>query len=80
MSSNRNKTSRREWLRTVGRGAGLAGLAALGVVLTAREGDACIADGACHTCRILGRCDLPEARSARRTDAKRQAGQLRERP
>ena len=80
MSSDRNKTSRRDLLRTIGRGAGLAGLATLGVVLGARRGDACIADFACRTCRILGRCDLPEAHSARRAGAKRQAGPMQERP
>jgi hypothetical protein len=73
MSSDCNKTSRRDLFRMLGRGAGLAGLATLGVVLGAREGDAsCIANGACRTCRILGRCDLPEAHSTRqqKRDAK----------
>ena len=95
MSSDRNKTSRRDLLRTIGRGAGLAGLAALGVALGGREGDAnaaCIANGACCTCRILGRCDLPEARSARQQgrhtkidmkpadERSESAGQTQERP
>ena len=92
MSSDRNKASRRDLLRTIGRGAGLTSLAALGVALGARKGDACIANGACRTCRLLGRCDLPEARSIRQQrrnpqaalkpadERSESAGQLRERP
>ena len=68
--------SRRGFLRAVGRGVALAGLAAVGGVLTARggwrpSGQKCVNGGICRGCPAIGGCGLPQALSARRAGAER---------
>lgn len=60
--------TRREFLRSVGRGAALGALAALGVTLLAGSGkdSACIGRGACRVCPAFDGCDLPAAEGARK--------------
>ena len=60
--------NRREFLRSVGRGAALGALAALGVTLLtdSRRDAACIGRGACRGCPAFNGCDLPAAEGARK--------------
>lgn len=57
-------TSRREFLRVLGRGAALAGLGAAAAVLAARtlvRGGACTGNPLCGGCQRLADCRLPRA-------------------
>jgi len=62
--------SRRELMRTFGRGAAAAGLGGvalwLGVCRGTTGGAACPGEGACRGCGQLARCGLPQAETARK--------------
>ena len=70
-SRSEHTICRRELIRAVARGAGLAGLAALAGAVTARgpgarNAQTCTGAGICRRCGALAGCALPEALSAKR--------------
>ena len=56
-------STRRDFLRGVGRTAALAGVAAL-AILSIRDGE-CVNGGQCHGCRAFDDCELPPAQASR---------------
>ncbi|MDP7289896.1 MAG: hypothetical protein QGH94_18085 [Phycisphaerae bacterium] len=65
MTAPRRIKTRREFIRGLGRTAALAALAGGGVLLARRSASGqCDRPTPCQSCKLLGRCDLPEARDA----------------
>lgn len=61
------KTSRREFLTGLVRWGALAGAAAGGAKLTAKDGETCTNQGICSSCGRYEGCGLPQALSAKAT-------------
>jgi hypothetical protein len=72
------KRDRREFLRSLARGAVLAGLGAGGWFLTRGRGEdraaqhRCTGDGICRDCGSVSDCFLPQALSFRRATGRRE--------
>ena len=63
--SDRTDTSRRHWLRSVGRLSLAAALGGGVTALVARNDAECTDPGLCRGCAELARCNLPNAASVR---------------
>ena len=64
------KQNRREWLRTLTRGAALVGLSVMGVLATTKNRrlppqEKCTNHYLCRNCAVLKRCGLPQALSVK---------------
>ena len=58
-------TTRREFIRNLGRTAALGAVVGGGILLGAKSASRrCAETTPCGSCRLLGRCDLPEAQAA----------------
>ncbi|MCX6345333.1 MAG: hypothetical protein NT018_09720 [Armatimonadetes bacterium] len=70
--SKKYSENRREFLRSLGRGATL-GLLVLGGGSLMKKGDkpieTCVSDGICSNCSDLKACGLPQALSYRQSDS-----------
>ena len=67
MMKIKTKLTRRQWFSRLGRLGGLAGIAGLiGYLGYKRRIDyqkiSCVNDGYCRICKLLDKCELPEAR------------------
>ncbi len=64
MTDPQGKT-RREFIRGLGRTAALGAVAGGGILLAVKSASGpCDSPARCESCKLLGRCDLPEARAA----------------
>lgn len=64
---NEHPLSRREFLRSLARGAAVAGLAGLALSLGRRAEGFCANDRRCPGCPTLPQCPLPEAAAVRQS-------------
>ena len=58
--------TRREFIRSLGRTAALGAVAGGGILLARKSASrGCDETNPCRSCKLLGRCDLPEAQAQR---------------
>lgn len=68
------RQDRREFIRRIVRGAGLAGLSGLcGVLIADTRNGGCVRTTACGGCPAFSECRLPNAQTARKTPSRRNA-------
>lgn len=61
----RPTTTRREFIRGLGRTAALGSIAGGAIILAGRSASReCTESTGCRSCKLLGRCDLPAAQAA----------------
>ena len=70
------KQNRREWLRTLARGAALVGLSVMGVLATTKnprapQEEECTNRYLCRNCATLTKCRLPQALSLKQVLTKK---------
>jgi|GEM_PF-3267736 len=61
----RRDTTRREFIRSLGRTAALGAVAGAGILSGRKSAPpGCDEPNACQSCKLLGRCNLPAAQTA----------------